>query len=346
MWLPILLEVLKVVVIFGAVMSAVPVLVYAERRGAAFIQDRLGPNRVGPFGLLQPIADAVKLIFKEDIIPKNADKVIFCLAPIFVMGPAVLAFAVIPIGKPLHIFGETLALQVANLHVGVLYFLAIGSLSVYGITFGGWASNNKYALLGGIRSTAQMISYEVAMGLTVIAVLMVSGDVHLPGIVASQQGTYLGFIPKWNCFVQPVACVIFVIAAFAETNRLPFDLPEAESELVAGYHTEYSSMKFAMFFMGEYLAMIGMSALMVTLFFGGWTLPGVVNPDSITILSTVLSVVVFTAKVGFFLALFIWVRWTLPRLRYDQLMRLGWQVLIPLAILNILVTGIIGYMIR
>ncbi|RME78651.1 MAG: NADH-quinone oxidoreductase subunit NuoH [Planctomycetota bacterium] len=339
------LEFIKVVVIFGIIMNVVPVLIYLERKICGFIQDRIGPNRVGPFGLFQPLADAIKLIFKQDIIPKKADKVLFVIAPLFVMIPAALSFAVIPVGKDLYLpqWNYVMPLQVANLHVGVLFFLAIGSLSVYGITFGGWASNNKYSLLGGVRSSAQMVSYEVAMGLAVIAVLMSSGSLYLPEIVQSQTGTYLGFIPKWHCFHQPLACIMFIIAAFAETNRLPFDLPEAESELVAGYHTEYSSMKFAMFFMGEYIAMIGMSAMIVTLFFGGWTMPGLVDPSSTSILSTLLSVVAFSIKVGFFLLLFIWIRWTLPRFRYDQLMKLGWKYLVPLGILNILATGIIGY---
>ena len=336
------LEVVKILVIFGVLMNIVPFLVYLERRICGLIQERLGPNRVGPFGILQPLADVIKLMFKQDIIPKNADKFLYIVAPLFVMVPACLSFAVITIGKDLHIFGEVISLQVANLHVGILFFFAIGSLSVYGITFGGWASGNKYSLFGGIRSSAQMISYEVAMSLAAISVLMSSGSVYLPEIVRSQQGTIWGILPNWNVFYQPLAFLIFLIAAFAETNRLPFDLPEAESELVAGYHTEYSSMKFAMFFMGEYLAMIAMSGLIVTLFFGGWTLPGVVDPSDTSVKSTLLSVLVFGGKTAFFLLLYIWVRWTLPRFRYDQLMRLGWKYLIPLGILNILVTGVLG----
>ena len=336
------LETIKMVVIFAAMFNTVPALIIGERRISAFIQDRLGPNRVGPFGLLQPIADVIKLLTKEDIVPKHADKVLYVLAPLFVLIPAAVSFAVVPVGNAITIGGYTLNLQVVDLHVGILYFLAISSIGVYGITFGGWASNNKFSLFGGIRSTAQMISYEVSMGLAVVAVLMMSGATHMQDIVRSQTHLIFGFIPAWHCFTQPLACVLFLISAFAETNRLPFDMPEAESELVGGYHTEYSSMKFAMFFMGEYIAMISMSAVMVTLFFGGWSFPGLVDPNSTTLINGLLSVGVFAAKTGFFLLMFIWIRWTLPRFRYDQLMTLGWKIMIPLAILNIFLTGVWG----
>ncbi|RME02499.1 MAG: NADH-quinone oxidoreductase subunit NuoH [Planctomycetota bacterium] len=332
----------KILLIFAVFMQIPPLLIYLERKICAFIQDRIGPNRVGPFGILQPLADAIKLITKESITPKNVDVFLYTVAPLFVMVPAAISFAVVPVGADVKLWGHTLQLQIADFHVGILFFLAITSLSVYGLTFGAWASNNKYSLYGGIRSTAQMISYEVAMGLAVICVLMSSGTVYLREMVFAQSHTYFGFLPAWNVFHQPLAFVIFLIAAFAETNRLPFDLPEAESELVGGYHTEYSGMKFAMFFMGEYMAMISMSAIMVTLFFGGWTLPGVVDAHSTTVWNALLSVVVFGIKTGAFLIFFIWIRWTLPRLRYDQLMKLGWKVLIPLALMNLFFTAIWG----
>ncbi len=338
-------ELVKTVGIFSAMMTVVPILVYAERKISADIQDRIGPNRVGPKGILQPIADAIKLLFKEDIIPLSADKVLFVLAPFFAFAPAAVAFCVIPVGNAVEIGGYTMRLQVADLNVGVLFIFAVGAMSVYGIAFGGWASNNKFSLLGGLRSSAQMISYEIPLGLALVSVLMTSGSVSLNEIVLSQTATWGGWLPKWNLFCQPIGFVIFLIAAFAETNRLPFDLPECEPELVGGYHTEYSSMKFSMFFMGEYVAMVVMSSLLVTLFLGGWHFPGM-NPASHTILSAILSVCVFSAKVGLILFFFIWVRWTLPRFRYDQLMKLGWQGLVPLAMLNIMVTGAVQTMSR
>lgn len=320
------LDLLRVLLIFGAVMSLVPILVLAERRIAAAIQNRVGPNRVGPFGLFQPLADVLKLLFKEEIYPARVDRVLYRLAPLMAFVPAALALAVIPVGRDL---------QMADIHVGVLFAITILSLNVYGVSFGGWASNNKYSLLGGIRSSAQIISYEIALTLALISVLMVSGDVHMGRIVESQQG--LGVL-SWNFVKQPLAFVIFLVACFAENNRLPFDLPECESELVGGFHTEYSSMKFAMFFLGEYIAMVVMSCLLVTLFLGGWN-PGLFPlPDGV--FGTILSVAVFAMKVLAVLFLYIWVRWTLPRFRYDQLMRLGWKGLVPAAMANIVLTGI------
>jgi len=317
-------DIVRALLIFGGVMSLVPLLVLGERRIAAGIQNRLGPNRVGPQGLLQPIADVLKLVFKEEIIPINADKVLYRLGPLLAFAPAALAFAAIPVGR---------GIQVADMSVGVLFMVTVTSLSVYGVSFGGWASNNKFSLLGGLRSSAQIISYESAMGLSLISVLMVSGSLKLSDIVLAQQS----FL-HWNVFWQPVAFVIFVTAAFAENNRLPFDLPECEPELVGGYHTEYSSMKFAMYFLGEYVAMIVMSALIVTLFLGGWS-PGFKLPEGL--FWTAVSVAVFALKTLLVLFFYIWVRWTLPRFRYDQLMRLGWKGLIPLAMANIVVTGIV-----
>jgi NADH-quinone oxidoreductase subunit H len=314
----------RAVVIFGAVMTLVPMLVLAERRIAAWIQNRVGPNRVGPQGLLQPLADIVKLAFKEEIIPARADRVLYMLGPFLAFAPAMFAFAVIPVARDF---------QVADMSIGVLFVITVTSLGVYGISFGGWASNSKYSLLGGLRSSAQIISYEIAMGLALVSILMISGSVHLGDIVKGQ-----GDLLHWNVFRQPVAFLIFLTAAFAENNRLPFDLPECEAELVGGYHTEYSGMKFAVYFLAEYVAMIVMSSLIVTLFLGGWN-PGFPLPEGAV--WTLISAGVFTMKVLVVLFLYIWVRWTLPRFRYDQLMRLGWKGLVPLAMANIVVTGIV-----
>lgn len=312
------------VAIFGALMSLVPLLVLAERRICAFIQDRVGPNRVGPGGLLQPLADVLKLAFKEDLRPAQAERFLYPLAPLLAFLPAAFAFAAIPVGR---------GLQIAHMDIGVLFVVSATSLGVYGISFGGWASNSKYSLLGGLRSSAQIISYEIAMGLALVSLLMVSGTVDLQEIVAGQRG-----ILRWNVLYQPVAFLIFLVAAFAENNRLPFDLPECEAELVGGYHTEYSSMRFAMFFLGEYVAMVTMSALLVTLFLGGWD-PGFFPlPDGP--LWTAFSVLCFTAKVLVVLFIYIWVRWTLPRFRYDQLMGLGWKGLVPLGLANIALSAV------
>jgi NADH-quinone oxidoreductase subunit H len=315
---------LRAVIIFGAVMSLVPMLVLAERRIAAWIQNRVGPNRVGPQGLLQPLADILKLAFKEEIVPAKADRVLYMLGPFLAFAPAMLAFAVIPVAR---------GFQVSDMNIGVLFVITVTSLGVYGISFGGWASNSKNSLLGGLRSSAQIISYEIAMGLALVSIIMVSGSVHLGAIVENQ-----GDILHWNVFRQPLAFLIFLAAAFAENNRLPFDLPECEAELVGGYHTEYSGMKFAVYFLAEYVAMIVMSSLIVTLFLGGWN-PGFPLPQGAA--WTLLSAGAFTLKVLLVLFLYMWVRWTLPRFRYDQLMKLGWKGLLPLAMGNIVVTGIV-----
>ena len=320
----ILMGAVRAVAIFGGIMTLAPMLVMAERRICAAIQNRIGPNRVGPMGLLQPLADVIKLLFKEDIIPDRADRTLFSLAPLLAFAPAAIAFVAIPVGRDL---------QVADLNVGVLYVLAITSLGVYGISFGGWASNSKYSLLGGIRSSAQIISYEIAMGLAIVSVLMIAGDVHLGSIVEWQAEN------GWIIFYQPLAFIIFLVAAFAENNRLPFDMAECESELVGGFHTEYTGMKFGMFFLGEYIAMIVMSALLVTLFLGGWDPVFFELPEGAA--GTAISVLCFTVKLLAVLFLYIWVRWTLPRFRYDQLMKLGWKTLVPLALLNIVLTGIV-----
>jgi len=334
----ILIIVVKILVVLGVNLSILAYMILAERRVSAFIQDRYGPNRVGPEGLLQPVADGLKFFFKEDVIPTQVEKVLYMMAPMLIMMPALLTYAVIPFGAPLSALGRTIQLQIANLNIGVLYILALFSLGVYGIILGGWASNSKYPLLGGLRSAAQMISYELSLALSIVGVLMVVGSLRLEQVVSFQNDLLFGFLPRWNVFLQPLGFVIFLVAAFAENNRLPFDLPEAEPELVGGYHTEYSSMKFAMFFKGEYAAMITSSALMATLFLGGWDFP-FVDESRLGLWGVLLSIGAFSAKTGFFLFLFLWVRWTLPRFRYDQLMRLGWKVLLPLAFFNILATG-------
>ncbi len=338
----------KVIAVFTAVMVVVAYMTLAERRVSAFIQDRLGPNRVGPFGLLQPIADGVKNIIKEETMPGTAAKFYFVLGPALAIMPAVVTFAVIPFAAPLPTPVGTVDMVVADVPIGILYVLALSSLAVYGIVLSGWASNNKYAFLGGLRASAQMISYEVALGLSVIAVLLLAGNVTLTEMVWRQQ--QLGL---WFVFPLSLAFIFFLISALAETNRLPFDMPEAESELITGYHTEYSAMKFSMFFIAEYAHVVTASALMATLFFGGWDIPfwhgddmlrheggwirgfdesGAPIPTTPSVLITLLTLGAFCAKTGFFLLLYIWIRWTLPRFRYDQVMHLGWKVLLPAAL--------------
>jgi NADH-quinone oxidoreductase subunit H len=327
-----LITLLKIAVVFNAVMAVVTLLVWVERRVSAFIQDRLGPNRVGPYGLLQPLADAIKFIYKEDLIPGQVDRRVFIIAPALSLIPALITFAVIPFGGTLSIFGWEIPLVITDINIGVLYILALSSLGVYGVVLAGWSSNNKYSLLGGLRSSAQMISYELALGLSIVGVLLLTGSLSLREIVYAQYGL-------WNVVKQPLGFFIFLVAVFAETNRLPFDLPEAETELVAGYHTEYAGMKFAMFFMAEYANMVTASALVVTLFFGGWMIPFVSTPEPSPWWLSILEVLAFAIKVAVLLFLFVWVRWTIPRFRYDQLMMLGWKVLLPLALLNIFVTA-------
>ncbi len=339
---------LKIVGVFAVLMFIVAYAVWVERKVSAAIQDRVGPNRVGPFGLLQPMADGIKSFLKEDFTPAHVRKAYFWLAPAIVMIPSLLVVAVIP-------FGSNIGAQkmvIADLNVGILYTFGIVSLGVYGIVLAGYAANSKYPFLGGIRSSAQMISYEIAMGMSVVPLFMMVGDLNLSQVVAHQTGTlswlpgflkeWLPFTPNWLVFKQPLAFLIFLVAAFAETNRLPFDLPESEQELVGGYNTEYSSMKFALFFMGEYANMVASAAMMVTLFFGGWTLPFYgLDQSATTWLGGVAHIVIFLAKVLALMVLFIWVRWMLPRFRYDQLMDLGWRRFIPLALANILVTAVV-----
>ncbi|HEV8231795.1 MAG TPA: NADH-quinone oxidoreductase subunit NuoH [Thermoanaerobaculia bacterium] len=327
-----LVVVLRVLVPILAILIVLPIPMWVERRGAGLIQDRPGPNRVGPFGLLQPLADAVKFFMKEDVIPTNADRFLYVLAPGIAVFSAITTFAVIPYGPPVTVNGREIPLIGADVSIGILYLFALTSLSVYGIVLAGWSSNNKFSLIGGIRSSAQIISYELAMTTAAAGVILAAGSFRLTDVVAIQTGTWLGFFPRWNVFPQFLGFVVFYVATFAETNRLPFDLPEAEAELVGGYHTEYSSMKFAMFFMAEYINMIVAAALTVTLYFGGWSLLGFA-PHGIG--GVLLSALIFFAKTAFFVWVFVWVRWTLPRFRYDQLMRLGWKVLLPLALLNL-----------
>jgi NADH-quinone oxidoreductase subunit H len=318
---------------FFMLLNSAAVLVLMERKVAAFVQQRLGPYRVGPWGAMQPLADIIKLVMKEELRPKAADTFLFYLAPILCATAAFAAFAVVPFGADTTFFGlldEPIKLQAADVNVGVLALFAISSMGVYGIVLAGWASNSKYSLLGGLRSSAQMISYELSFGLSLASVVMLAGSLSLQDVVNSQAGYWFGFIPKWYIFLQPVGFFIFMTAAVAETNRAPFDFPEAEQELVAGYHTEYSSMTFALFFMAEYIAMVTMSAVAVNLFLGGWHGPFL--PDY-------LGWVWFLIKVFLLLFFYIWMRWTLPRYRYDHLMEFGWKWMLPAAVINLLVTA-------
>jgi NADH-quinone oxidoreductase subunit H len=304
-----------------------------ERRGAGLIQDRPGPNRVGPFGLFQPLADALKFMFKEDVTPTLVDKPLYLLAPVLALMPAFTTLVLIPFGPDITVGGRTIPLVVTNADAGVLLFLAISSLGVYSLVMAGYASNNKFSLLGSIRASAQLISYELALTISVLAVLIPVNSFRLTDVVAYQQAHWWG----WNCFPQILGCLVFLIAAFAETNRLPFDLPEAESELIAGFHTEYGAMRFALFFQGEYSNMAALSALGATLFFGGWSLPFVHYPHNL--LGGVLGLLTLVAKIAIAMAVFVWVRWTFPRFRYDQLMRLGWKFLLPLSIVNLILVA-------
>src|SRR5580700_9330764 len=387
-----LLSLIKAVVVAFVLLTTLAYLQWVERKVIAHIQVRIGPSRVGPHGLMQPLADVIKLITKEDLIPPYVNKFLYLAAPFFAVTMALLSISVIPFGGPIHIFGDDTWMQLADLKVGVLFILAVSSVSVYGIALAGWASNNKYSLMGGLRSSAQMISYELPLSMAVAAPLLLANSLSLRHIVEQQSGYYLGFIPRWSVFQTPMpqifSFIIFLIAAFAETNRVPFDLPEAENELVAGYHTEYSSMKFAAFFMAEYSNMITVSSMATLLFLGGWVAPwpaaygsslvptlifafaGVValyhgmhsarRRDEVTfpvfgviflaiaavfllpiVQAWLLPLFWFCAKTGSILFAFIWVRGTLPRFRYDQLMSFTWKFLFPAAMLNLLVTGLL-----
>ncbi len=410
----------KIVFMLLVIVGLVPPLIWAERKGAAFIQDRTGPNRcqilgVRLGGLIHPIGDVLKLLFKEDVIPDRVHRVLYCLAPMMVMGVALTTYAVIPFGDFIEIGGKRIPLVVADLNVGVLYILAVASLATYGVVLAGWASNNKFTFLGGVRATSQMISYEISLGLAIMGLLMIFSTFSPMELVRGQGELLFGFLPKWGIVVQPLGFLLFITAAFAEANRNPFDLPEGESEIVAGFHLEYSSMKFALFFMGEYCAMVAMAALTATLFFGGWQIPwlprpvlvghaGVIiplmmmlkvlvfgwiatlffrraqreknkfgdsrdrepallggvfavlavlvlfgfalkpwtaGPTVASLFATFAQIGAFIVKVVFFSWLYIWVRWTLPRFRYDQLMRLGWKVMIPLGLANLVGTALV-----
>jgi len=326
---------IKIIVVEVILLTGVAYSVYAERRVSAFIQNRYGPNRVGPQGLLQPIVDVVKLLMKEDIVPEKANKFIHSLAPAISLIVALSTIAVVPFGNKIYLFGREIQLQIADVNIGILYVLALLSLGVYGVTLSGWSSNNKYSLLGGLRSSAQMISYELSMGLSVIGIVLINGSFKLSTVVQNQYGW------KWNIILQPLGFITFLIAAFAETNRAPFDLPEAEQELVGGYHTEYSSMKFALFFLAEYANIIVSSAVITTLYLGGWQFPYLQTFGLPEIWVSIIQMLTFGLKVVFMVFVYIWVRWTLPRFRYDQLMNLGWKVMLPLALINLIITAIV-----
>jgi NADH-quinone oxidoreductase subunit H len=327
---------IKILVVFGGLLGLIAFWTLVERRVCGFIQNRLGPNRVGPQGLFQPVADGLKNFFKEETLPPFSDRFLFVLAPMLAFTPALITFAVVPFASPLPTPWGLVNSAIADLPVGFLYILAIGSLGVYGVVLAGWSSNNKYSLLGGLRGSAQLISYEVSMGLSAVAVLVLAGNITMNEIVARQQESLWFVLPLFIAFFT------FLVASFAETNRLPFDLPEAEAELIAGYHTEYSAMKFAMFYIAEYSNMVTASALMVTLFFGGWDIPFTAwdNTPPWTVLKTAATFGAFSAKVLLFMFTYIWVRWTLPRFRFDQLMDLGWKVLLPVALAYVMVIAV------
>ena len=337
-----LITLIKIAVVVVVMLTAIAYLTWLERKVVAHIQARWGPYRVGLHGLLQPLADGAKFILKEDIVPLEADTIIYWLAPFLGFTLAFLSIAVIPFGEGFTIHGHTISFQITDLNVGLLFIFAVTSLGVYSIALAGWSSNSKYPLLGGLRSSAQMISYELSLGLAVVGVLMIAGTLSLRGIVNAQAGFWHiagrnTFLPHWNIFVQPVGFLVYFMAAIAETNRVPFDLPEGETELVGGFHTEYSSMKFAMFFMSEYANMITVSCLATILFFGGWHGP-TFGPY---VLRVLLPVFWFCLKLFCFLFFYIWTRGTLPRFRYDQLMAFGWKFLLPVGVLNILVTSFV-----
>jgi NADH-quinone oxidoreductase subunit H len=344
----------KMLLVIGISQGAVAYLIYVERKVAAFAQDRIGPNRCGgefgvPFGLIQPLVDGVKMLLKEDVVPSYVSKPLYILAPLIAIVMATIGFAVVPFG-PVGATAPTLGswlydtrvdFQIApGMDIGIVYVFAIGSLAVYGVILAGWASNNKYSFLGGLRSSAQLISYEIPLGMSILGMVLLAGSLDLNTIVNWQDAH------AWGVFVQPIGFLLFLISAFAETNRLPFDLPEAEQELVGGYHTEYSAMKFGMFFLGEYLHVITVSYLTVVLFFGGWDVPFLLDQEQTSWLSALAKVLVMIFKVGLMILFIMWVRWTLPRFRYDQLMDLAWKSLIPLALINLVATAAIVQVIR
>ncbi len=333
----IIVSVIKSALVLFILLTAVAYTVWLERKVVGHMQNRWGPTRVGPFGLLQPAADGLKFLFKEDLTPPHVYRPLFLAAPLIAVICALTSIAVVPFGNSIPLFGYDIPLQITDLNIGLLVILGVTSMGVYGVALAGWSSNNKYSLLGGLRASAQMVSYEIALGLSLVGVLIQSGSFSLRDIVAAQSGTFLGFIPRWNIFHgQFIGFFIYLMAAYAETNRIPFDLPEAETELVAGYHTEYSAMKFAMFFMAEYANMITVACVATILFFGGWSGPLFGPP----LLQALLPVGYFIVRIFCFLFLYIWIRGTLPRFRYDQLMAFGWKFLLPLAIANLVFTAV------
>ncbi len=373
------IEIIKMVVIFLLMVQLVPILVWIERRGSAFIQNRFGPNRVGPLGLVQLLADAVKFAFKEEFIPGGSYKFLFLLAPVVALIPGVLAFAAIPLGapfslEPFEMFGNTwgpydLKLQGYDYGIGIVFVLGVSSLAAYSLLMAGWGSANKYSLFGALRASAQMISYELGLGLSLVGILLLYGTFSFNEMIAIQDGpltfmfmgkeTIIPFLPNWGIFYQPLGAILFFVSVFAESNRLPFDLPEAEAELVAGYHTEYGGLKMNMFYIGEYGHMMVASALMATFYFGGYNLP-FVTPEAInemftgmgfafngaSLMTTLVSHLILMTKVFLFLWIFIWVRWTLPRFRYDQLMDLGWKTILPWALANTVITAFVVVLMR
>ncbi|HEV3036427.1 MAG TPA: NADH-quinone oxidoreductase subunit NuoH [Candidatus Angelobacter sp.] len=348
----IIAAVIKVALVAFLLLTGVAYMTWLERKVIGHMQNRWGPTRVGPFGLLQPLADGIKFILKEDMVPDKVHKVLYIMAPMLALIMSLISIAVIPFGETISVGGHDTALQITgvaqahgtpplDINIGLLIILGATSIGVYGIALAGWSSNSKYALLGSLRASAQMISYELALGLSLVGVLILSGTLSLRGIVDSQihQPAWLGFLPHWYIFPQFIAFFVYLMSAYAETNRIPFDLPEAETELVAGYHTEYSAMKFAMFFMAEYVNMITVGCVATLLFFGGWHGPslGISSP----LIRALLPVIWFSAKIFVFMFVYIWIRGTLPRFRYDQLMAFGWKFLLPIAIVNIIVTSLI-----
>jgi NADH-quinone oxidoreductase subunit H len=334
------LTVLTILIVFGSLQGVAAGLVYVERKVCAYMQNRIGPNRVGPAGLLQVLADGLKFVLKEEFVPRYADKVVFIIAPAIGMVAAMFSFAVVPFGatddpsKTKDYLEHYQFIIAKNVDIGILFIFAVSSLTVYGIVLGGWASNNKYSLLGGLRSSAQIISYEIPLGLSILGVVLISGSLNLEKIIWHQASRG---IMDWNIWYQPLAFLLFMISAFAECNRLPFDLPETEQELVGGYHTEYNGMKLAFFFLGEYTHMVTTSLLMIILFFGGWHFPLIAGPES----AAILKLIVFLAKLTFFILFFMLVRWTIPRFRFDQLMALAWKVFIPMALVNLVAVMIV-----
>lgn len=334
-----IIKLIIVIALFAITLGIAAYLTLMERKVAAWMQDRIGPDRAGPFGLLQPLADGGKMFFKEDFRPTNADKWLFIIGPGIAMFTSLITGAVIPWGPDLKLFGETISLQVADVNIGILFIMGAVSIGVYGIMIGGWASNNKFALFGAIRASSQMISYELAMGVSVITIVLMTGSLSIREIVDQQHGFWHDGWFSWNVFKQPICFVVFLITALAECNRAPFDLPECESELIGGYHTEYGAMKLGFFLFAEYVNMFISCAVISALFFGGYNFPGMDHFSGNTL--AILGTLVFFAKTFFFIFVFMWIRWTLPRFRYDQLMHIGWKKMIPIALINLLITGVV-----